>query len=306
MKSCSCLWLFLFLDRMKSVIYLVFLVGSVFSGFGQRLKPSSSIVIDEKVRETSGLLFWNKKIWTHNDDGDTNLYALDKTTGEITETIALKNVVNKDWESISQDENYIYIGDFGNNVSGNRTDLHILRIEKEALLQGIQKIDSIQFNYSNQVDFTPLKSNKTEFDGEAFIVSKDSIYIFTKQWKSKKTSVYVLPKLPGNYVATLKTTFNANGLITDATFLSDKNQILLCGYSKRLKPFLYLLSDYQKDDFFSGSKTKIKLKLPFHQVEGIASDGEKIYLTNEQFVRKPFINTKQKLHEITLEQIINR
>ena len=218
------------------------------------------------------------------------------------ETIALKNVVNNDWEAISQDENYIYIGDFGNNVTGNRSDLKILRIEKNALLQGIQKIDSIQFKYNDQDDFSPKEPNKTDFDGEAFIVSNDSIFIFTKQWKSNKTSVYSVPKSPGNHIARLKDAFNVKGLITDATFLKDRNQIVLCGYSKKLKPFVYLLWNYPDRDFFSGKRKKIKLKLPFHQIEGITSDGEKFYLTNEQFIRKPFINTHQKVHEIDLSE----
>ena len=288
---------------MKAAFYLFFFLGSV-SVFGQRLKPSFSNQIDEKMLETSGLLFWEGKLWTHNDDRDTNLYAFDKTSGEIIETIALKNVVNNDWESISQDENYIYIGDFGNNVTGNRTDLKILRIEKDALLQGNQKIDSIQFKYDNQDDFTSKESNKTDFDGEAFIVSKDSIYIFTKQWRSRKTSVYALPKFPGNHIAKLKNTYNIKGLVTDATFSEEKRQIVLCGYSKKLKPFVFLLWNYSDDDFFSGKRKKIKLKLPFHQIEGITSDGQKFYLTNEQFARKPFINTKQKVHEIDLSEFL--
>lgn len=267
---------------------------------GQKLKPEFSKVLDEKVHETSGLLFWNSKLWTHNDDGDTNLYALDKNSGEILETIALKNVKNIDWESISQDENYIYIGDFGNNVTGNRTDLKILRIEKEPILKGTQKIDTISFSYSDQVDFKAKTSNKTDFDGEAFIVKNDSIFIFTKQWKSQRTNVYSLPKNPGKYEARFKESYNVNGLITDATYL--ENKIVLCGYSKKLKPFLYVLSDFDENNFFSGNKKKIKLKLPFHQVEGITFEDKKtFYLTNEFFSRKPFVTTHQKLHKINLE-----
>lgn len=287
---------------MRATFFLFLFFSSIISVFGQRLKPLFSQAMDEKMLETSGLLFWEGKLWTHNDDRDTNLYAFDKNSGEITETIALKNVVNNDWEAISQDEKYIYIGDFGNNVTGNRSDLKILRIEKNALLQGIQKIDSIQFKYNDQDDFSPKEPNKTDFDGEAFIVSNDSIFIFTKQWKSNKTSVYSLPKSPGNHIARLKDTFNVKGLITDATFLKDRNQIVLCGYSKKLKPFVYLLWNYPDRDFFSGKRKKIKLKLPFHQIEGITSDGEKFYLTNEQFIRKPFINTQQKVHEIDLSE----
>jgi hypothetical protein len=90
---------------MKANLYiLVLLIECSISVSAQKLKPTFSKVIDEKIKETSGLLFWNNKLWTHNDDGDSNLYALDKISGEISEIIALKNVVNKDWESISQDE----------------------------------------------------------------------------------------------------------------------------------------------------------------------------------------------------------
>ena len=27
------------------------------------------------MEETSGLIYWNNKIWTHNDDADINLYS---------------------------------------------------------------------------------------------------------------------------------------------------------------------------------------------------------------------------------------
>lgn len=286
--------------KIKYHILFFFFSSLLLTANAQKLKPEYSKVLDENSRETSGLLFWSNKLWTHNDDGDTNLYALDPFSGEITQTIHLENVKNNDWESISQDENYIYIGDFGNNITGNRTNLNILRIEKEALLSGIQKLDTIHFKYSDQLDFTPKKSNTTDFDGEAFIVSNDSIYIFTKQWTSKQTNLYSLSKLPGNYTAKFKTKFKVNGLITDAIFVDHK--LVLSGYSKKLKPFIYKFSDFQENDFFSGKSEKIKLKLPFHQVEGIASeDGKTFFLTNEYFAKKPFVTKKQQIHKIILE-----
>jgi zona occludens toxin (predicted ATPase) len=93
---------------------------------------------------------------------------------------------------------------------GNRKDLHILRIEKNSVEGNIQKIDTISFSYSNQTDFTKLKSNTTNFDCEAFVVVDDSIYLFTKQWKQKNISIYH-PKTPGNYRAQLKDSFNVKG-----------------------------------------------------------------------------------------------
>lgn len=270
------------------------------------IRPEFSKKLDERLHETSGLIFWEGKLWTQNDDKDKLVYGLDTISGEILESYELKNVINKDWEEISQDSSYLYIGDFGNNMSGNRTDLHILRIKKNSLLTN-PVIDTIYFSYPDQIDFTPSKANKTDYDGEAFIVSKDSIFIFTKQWKSKQTALYSLPKLPGNHKAKLKAVLDIRGLVTGATFLESDNIIVLCGYTKRLKPFLYLLYDFKNSDFFSGNKRRIKLRLPFHQIEGIATeDGLHYYLTNENFSRKPFIKKPQKFHKVDLSSFLKQ
>lgn len=269
------------------------------------IRPEFSKKLDKKLHETSGLIFWNGKLWTHNDDKDTVIYGIDTISGNILESYELKKVVNKDWEEISQDSSYLYIGDFGNNVAGNRTDLHILRIEKKSLAVN-PVIDTISFRYSDQANpLIPSKANQTDYDGEAMVVSKDSIYIFTKQWTSKKTALYSLPKTPGNHVAQLKTVHDIRGLVTGAVFLEAESTIVLCGYSKHLKPFLYLLYDFHGTDFFTGNKRRIKLRLPFHQIEGIATqDGFHYYLTNENFSRKPFINKTQKLHKVDLSRFL--
>ncbi|MBE0391309.1 T9SS C-terminal target domain-containing protein [Flavobacterium sp. PL002] len=271
-----------------------------------KLKALYSNLLPENLKESSGLLFYNSLLWTFNDNSDKTLYAIDNI-GNNKQKIKLEKVVNKDWEEISQDSSYIYIGDFGNNVSGNRQDLHILRIKKNTLESTSPKIDTISFKYSNQKDFAALKANNTNFDCEAFIVMKDSIYLFTKQWKDSKTSVYALPKTPGNYIAQFKETYRVKGLITGATYSPEQQTIALCGYSKTLQPFIYLLYNYNEGNFFSGNKRKIKLKLPFHQVEGITTqDGLHYYLTNEKFIRKPFIDTPQKLHQFDLTSFLSQ
>lgn len=263
------------------------------------ITPILSFELNPAISETSGLIKWDDKIWTHNDSGgDTNLYALDTLNGNVVQTVALTGTLNSDWEEISQDADYIYVGDFGNNTAGNRTDLKILRICKNSILSQTPVIDTIYFSYSNQTVFTPSSSNNTDFDCEAFIVSTDSIFLFTKQWDSEKTSVYSLPKTPGNYVAQLKSTLNVQGLITGSVYLQSENLIALCGYTKSLKPFIYLLYDFQNTDFFSGNKRKILISLPFHQMEGITtSDGLKYYLSNERF---PQASVLQKLHVFDL------
>ena len=269
-----------------------------------KINPKYSVKLDAILKETSGLTQSDTLLWTSNDDTDTALYAID-TKGVIQNKIQLKNVTNTDWEAISQDSLYFYIGDFGNNASGNRKDLHILRIEKQSLSENNQKIDTLSFSYSNQTDFTEKQSNATNFDCEAFIVSTDSIYLFTKQWKEKRTSVYVIPKIPGNYIAQLKESYNVKGLITSATYLPKKKLLALCGYTTFLSPFIYLLYDYNDSGFFSGNKRKIDIALPFHQMEGISTqDGLYYYLTNENFSRKPIIDIPQQLHQFDLSTFL--
>jgi hypothetical protein len=269
-----------------------------------KIKPLTSLKLSDSLKETSGLIAIDNLLWTFNDDHDTTIYGLD-LNGKIQKKIKLENVKNNDWEEISQDSSYLYIGDFGNNYQGNRTDLHILRIEKKTFLANNPVVDTISFSYSNQTDFSIQKQNRTDFDCEAFVVTQDSIYLFSKQWSQKKTSIYVLPKTPGNYIAQLKETLNVDGLITGATLLTSGKGIVLCGYSKMVSPFLYLLYDYKNNDFTAGNKRKILLSLPFHQIESIESiDGKLFYLTNESLIRKPFFNVPQQMHSVDLSSYL--
>lgn len=270
-----------------------------------KIKPQHSIRLSDSIKETSGLIAFDHLLWTHNDDHDKTIYGLD-SLGKIRKKIILNKVANHDWEEISQDSTHLYIGDFGNNYRGNRTDLQILRIKKKSFLEENPIIDTISFSYPNQTDFKPQKGNTTNFDCEAFIVSKDSIYLFSKEWSSSKTSIYVLPNQPGKYIAKLKEILNTEGLVTGAAYLESKKLIVLCGYSKKGKSFLYLLYDFKDYDFLSGNKRKINLKLPFHQIEGIATkDGLHYYLTNESLIRKPILNVPQQIHYFDLSSLLN-
>lgn len=269
-----------------------------------KIKTKTSIKLEDYLKETSGLMALDNLLWTHNDDHDNTIYGLD-SSGIIQKKIKLEKVKNNDWEEISQDNTYIYIGDFGNNFQGNRNNLHFLRIEKKSFLTNNPLIDTISFSYSNQTDFGIQKENSTNFDCEAFVVSRDSIYLFTKQWNQKKTSIYALPKIPGYHIAKLKETLNLNGLITGATLLASENGIVLCGYSRILQPFLYLIYDYKNNDFSAGNKRKIKLSMPFHQIEGIESlDGKLFYLTNESLIRKPILKIPQQIHTVDLSSYL--
>lgn len=261
---------------------------------------NTSIILNQSVLETSGLIDWNNFFYTHNDNTDTTIYKLNKISGAIVQSLPLNTVQNIDWEEISQDESYIYIGDFGNNATGNRTNLKIYKVRKSTI-ETVPEIETINFNYSNQTDFTTQTANQTDFDCEAFVVTANEILLFTKQWVSGNTTIYSLPKTSGTHTANYLTTINIAGLITGATLKEDSRLISLCGYDTVLQPFIYLIYDYIGTNFTIANKRKIAVPLPYHQIEAIATNNGLDYnLTNESLVQPPIFNIPQKLHQLSL------
>lgn len=251
--------------------------------------------LGETLDGSSTLIFWNGGYWTYNDHTDCCLYRIDSTTASIAETLCISGISNYDTEEVSQDSLYLYFGDFGNN-SGVRQNLHILRISKESLLNQTFEVDTIWFFYEDQTDFTS-HPQATDFDCESFIVTRDSIYLFTKQWASEQTTFYGLPKTPGTHVAHRHETYNVGGLVTGATYMPEYRLATLCGYDynggsylSSLHPFVVLLYDFQGDDFFSGNKRRLDFgTLVKDQVEAIAtSNAMDYYITNEHFTTTQF------------------
>ena len=267
-------------------------------------EPKWTLDLERQISETSGLIYWDGVLWTHNDDTDTRLYMLDPSTAKIVGDYNLPGVVNQDWEEIAQDDEYIYVGDFGNN-RGNRDNLQILRVEKASLKSGQPSIETIWFTYSDQENLVSEGLNQTEFDCEAFIVSSDSIYLFTKQWLSANTTQYVLPKVPGKHVAQKRAVFPVEGQVTGASYLEEEGLLVLCGYTAIVQPFLYLFTEYQDDDFFSGNQKRVNLTIPFHQVEAVhTSDGTHFYVSNERFAMESYVNIPQRMHFFDLRRVL--
>ncbi len=264
----------------------------------QTISITKSYPMDDILSETSGLIFWDGMLWTHNDNDDSIIYKLGPNDGSISGNISLAPQINMDWEEISQDDDHIYIGDIGNNVKGNRQDLRIIRIVKSSILSDRPQMDSINFIYGDQKIMDSERPNNTDYDCEAFIVTDDAIFLFTKEWISNGTQIYKLPKTPGKYIAEFKGRYDVGGLITGAVYVKDKGIVALSGYSALLQPFIFLLYDFEDEDFFGGNKRKLNIALPFHQVEGIATeDGLLYYISNERFDATA---TVQQLHLLDL------
>jgi len=214
-----------------------------------------------ELTESSGLLWDNGKLWSHNDSGNpATLFNIDTTDGHIIQKVYVTNYTNIDWEDITADNDYIYIGDFGNN-NGDRTDLRVLKIAKADITADTAvnvTAQLIEFSYADQVSHAsnPL----TNYDGEALVSIGDSLYVFTKDRSDNQTRVYKMPKAPGTYSLSPYTSYNVGGLITAASYNPNTHEILLLGYTLlKTNSFLWFLNDYNGDMFFSGNKRRVEI-----------------------------------------------
>jgi hypothetical protein len=230
-------------------------------------------VLPRILRESSGLCYTDGELWTFGDGGNPHeIFKIDSSTGKILQTVEIENFPNIDWEDITADASYIYIGDFGNN-NGNRTDLKIIRIKKEDLkvratflkVQG----EAILFSYADQTNFA--KVTVTDYDCESLISMGHFLYLFTKDHIDLKTRCYKVPNLPGTYKVSPVSSFDSKGKITAAAFNPGTKEIALLGYmNKKEGSFIWFLDGYRDDDLFGGRNTRITIGSPKDwQTEGL-------------------------------------
>ena len=240
--------------------------------------------LDNDLDEVSGLAYIDNQVWTHNDSGSGDeVYVVDPIIGEVVQQVIIANADNVDWEDLAEDDQFLYVGDFGNNL-GNRTDLRIYKVNKNDLGNNFVNAGIINFSYSDQTDFTPSQ-NTNNYDCEAMIFHNGNLHLFSKNWEDNKTKHYILPSTPGTYIANLQETYNVNGLITAAD-INEEGYLVLLGYTQTGFNFMWLVYDFAGDMFFSGNKRRIELGTSFSnaQPEGIVYTGvETGYICAEEF-----------------------
>lgn len=278
---------------MKYVLTLIFLFFGLLTIKSQTATEITNIQTPD-LDENSGLIFYNNNIITFNDSGgEANLYEINASTGNITRTVTITNATNVDWEDITQDASYIYIGDIGNN-NGNRTDLKIYKIAKNDYngSDDIAVAEIISYSYADQLDFNS-NSNNTNWDAEGLISYGEQLLIFSKNWVDNWVNVYSIPKTNGTYSALLESSYNTNGLITSAEISLNENIIYLIGYSNSQAPFMYTIHGIPNNslDIFSGIiSEKVSNIVPLgNQVEAIAlfeitPNQHRLYISNEKFI----------------------
>jgi len=252
------------------------------------------------VAENSGMIFWNDLFWTINDSGGMPwIYGMNPNSGKIEKIIKLKGSSNMDWEEISQDSTHIYIGDFGNNF-GVRKDLRVFKFSKKAFPTAkdtLVQAEKISFSYENQNEFVYANKNNS-FDCEAMLVLNKQIYLFSKDWINMVTTVYKIPAIAGKHIASVVDTFNTDGLITGASLLHEPNMLSLIGY-KDWTPFVWVFSDFEEDNFFSGKKARLDLPA----IHGAQTEGICFYDSDHLIISEEKTNASYRIYKYNLNSI---
>lgn len=287
------------LSNLYHLIFLLLFLQNL--AFAQTEVPSLITTLDASLSETSGIILYNNKLWTHNDSGgEASIFQIDTTSGSVISVKGVRNAINNDWEDVCRDDTWLYIGDIGNN-SGTRESLQIYRILlselDDELLDSVNS-EIISFSYDPAIYPETVKSDNSDFDCEAMIVKGDSIYLFSKNWLNKKCYTYSIPIIPGSYTACRRDTLNTQGLICGADYNPETNMVCLIGYVYGIPApsIFFLLSGFEDDDFFGGTSVRYELELNGYQTESaVFRDNSRVWITNENF-----LGHTQSLYEITL------
>lgn len=265
--------------------------------------PQLLFNLNDTLRETSGLAVHNNRWFTHNDSGNTNeIFEINPQNGQILRRITISNATNVDWEAMGINNQFLFMGDFGNNA-GNRQNLKILKVDLTDLLN--QQTTSltaeiINFSYPDQLHFNTAMNNHN-FDCEAMFYYQDSLHLFSKNWGNGFTKHYRLPISTGTYATTFVDSFFVDGLVTDASIDTISGNAVLLGYKAGTlgiySSFATLLYDYPGTNFLSGNKRRIDLgsTLTLAQTEGIYLNEQFRGIISAEAINQSIINISAKI-----------
>jgi hypothetical protein len=193
------------------------------------------------IDEASGLVAsrnFKGLFWTHNDSGDKNRIFLINNKGQWQGTFYINGAQNRDWEDIAMNtiagQNYIYIGDIGDNDASYNNEYTIYKVKEPNTLpnksdQNIDAAETIKFRYPD-----------ASHDAETLMVDQQTsdIYVVTK--RENNVRIFILPYPQSTtststltYVADLPFGAPINGIPTGATagdISIDNSEIVIKNY----------------------------------------------------------------------------
>ncbi|UOB18816.1 hypothetical protein [Abyssalbus ytuae] len=270
--------------KLKIEALLLFILFSCQQDYGQ-LKHIAKL--PGELNEVSGIQKVNADglLWAINDHGNSDHIMGVNEKGKIAREINIKGADNADWEELTKDnEGNLYIGDFGNNYN-RRKDLAIYKVPNPDSVKGDDvEASKITFNYPEQKDFPPKKSERF-YDAEAFFYVNGYFYLFTKNHSKNfdgTTLLYKIPATPGNYEAQLISKYKTCDSpqyckITAADINKDGTKVVLLGHDR-----IWLLTNFDNDNFFSGDVKTIPLNHSSQKESICFIDDNTVYIADEK------------------------
>ncbi len=262
--------------------------------------------LPKELKENSGIeiIACDSTIWAVNDSGNKDHIYQVGFDGKMRREIKLKKAGNTDWEEITKDnDNNLYIGDFGNN-NNKRKDLTIYKIPDPATVKGEEvEAEKITFHYPEQKDFPPKAKHKY-YDAEAFFFLNGYFYVFTKNRSTPfdgLSFLYRVPARKGHHKAELidKYTFctDKEGCrVTAAAISPDEKTVALLGHDK-----VWLFSGFTDDNFFRAGTREVVELGHSSQKEGLCfTDNHTLLISDEASG-----SSGRNLYELKLDDIKN-
>ena len=279
-----------------------------------RLLSPLATIQDSLIAESSALQRSRRRpgmFWTLNDSGDeARLFAIDSSGAtlhpawfEHYQGLRLPNAQNLDWEDLAQDaEGNLLIGAFGNNSNARRDLGFYVLPEPNPLAVGEALVlKHVFFAWPDQHDFPPAQLN---FDCEAFFFARGALHFLTKHRSDTKTRLYRLDEPPRaalphqpwheafrpDVVYPLTFLGEADvaglrpemaGLVTAADATLDGSRLAILTYSG-----VFVVDNpaggeaERTGNLLAGAWRWLPIEA--RQCEGLALDGETLWITNEQ------------------------
>ncbi|MEJ8756858.1 hypothetical protein WG947_07630 [Pontibacter sp. H259] len=213
---------------MKHVLPLAFIF--LFIACSEKELPEESIAVEQEpesapvppeLAEASGMADSKAHpghLWVHEDSGNGSELYLLTHAGELSRTVYLKGVANRDWEDIALSGDELYLADIGDNLNAHPTCTIYKFTEPDAATNVVTDIQQITYKYPDGAH-----------DAEALLVdpaTKD-IYIITK--RDQPSEIYRLTypySLTKTNTAELVGTLPYNGVVSAAISADGKGIIV--------------------------------------------------------------------------------
>jgi hypothetical protein len=254
----------------------------------RRVLEASGEIEDREVSESSGLVKsrkWPDVFWTLNDSSNgPKIFAIRKngscikpSGGSDCSGIEILGAKNDDWEDIALDnKGSLIIADLGDNLNERKNlALYVLDEPNPYKAKRSGKAVKIRVEYPDKLKIPPDRMN---FDCEAVVWAKEKLFFLTKHRSDDFTKLYRLdsmnPKAVNRLILVDK--FPIGGMVTGADASPDGRKLVVLPYGA-----VWLFEERGKcENWFQG---KIRwLPIQAGQCEGIAFDGDKLIITNEQ------------------------